>query len=79
MAVVTGYRKALVATRWALFLQFPAQTAIKKTLLSPCKDVTSGTIGSFQSGREPSGLRALTNECLLMSGCGQTHEFANDI
>ena len=47
-------------------------------VLSPCRDSISGFLGSFQSGGAFSGWRALTIECLVMSGCGQGHEPAKN-
>ena len=43
---------------------------VQKPLLSSCRDTISGSVGSFQSDRWPSGRRSLTVECSLMSGCG---------
>ena len=40
-------------------------------ILSPCRSSVSGFLGSFQSGGAFLGRRALTIECLVMSGCGQ--------
>ena len=51
----------------------------QKTLLSPCRGSISDILGSFQSRGALSGLRALTIEHLLMSGCGQGHELVKDM
>ena len=40
-------------------------------VLSPCRDSISG---SFQSGGAFSVQSALTIECLVISGCGQSHK-----
>ena len=57
---------------------FLAQTGLENTP-SPCRGSISYILGSFQSGGTLSGWRALTIECLIMSGCGQGHELVKDM
>ena len=73
-AVAAGYRKSLVSARWPVLLLSCANGRRKCMVLSPCRGSISGFLGSFQSGGAFFGLRALTIERLVMSGCGQRHE-----
>ena len=64
-AALAGYRTALVNIGWTISHLFDTHR-LRNTLLP----TISGSVGSFQSGGVLSGWRALTNESLLMSGCG---------
>ena len=54
----------------------PHLTLLGQTKIAPLplKDIISGTVGSFWSGGAFSGLRAMSIESSLVSGCGQGHE-----
>ena len=53
------------------FFCFVAQTGVEN---APC--TLLGILYNFQSGEVFSGRRALTMECLLMSGCSEDHALA---
>ena len=65
VVALAGYRTALVGTGWTISHLFDTHR-LRNTLLP----TISGSVGSFQSGGVLSGWRAMTNESLLMSGCG---------
>ena len=58
----------MAAVEWPW--QVPRLTLAQLGFLSPCRDTTAGTVGSFQSGGAFAGQRA----CLLMSGYAQGHQ-----
>ena len=60
------------------FFCFLVQTSVENSP-SPCRDSISGFLGSFHSGGVFSGRRALTIECLVMSGCGLGHELEKNL
>ena len=57
---------------------FLVQTSVENSP-SPCRDSISGFLGRFQSGGVFSGQRALTIECLVMSGYGLGHELEKNL
>ena len=68
VAVAVSCRKGLINARWAIL----AQTGLKKRSLH----LVGVPFLTFQPKGDLSGQRALTIECLLMGGCGQSHELA---
>ena len=73
VAVAAGCRKALVNARWATVL-LSCTNGPRNYSFHLVGAPFLTFLGSFQSGAALSGRRTLTIECLLISGCGQSHE-----
>ena len=77
-AVAASCRKVLVNAKWAIVLLF-CTNGPRKHSFRLGRGSISDILGSFQSRGTLSGRRALTIECLLMSGCGHGHGLVKDM
>ena len=72
-AALAGCRKTLVSTDWTIS-HLVSTNRLRNHSPPLVGGTISGLVGSIQSGGVCAGLRALTIESSLMSGCGWGHE-----
>ena len=77
-AVAAGLEKPWSMPGGPLFC-FLVQMGLENTPFALCRGSISDILGIFQSRGAFSSWRALTIECSLMSGCGQSHELVKDM